>query len=164
MRINEKILRAYVRRILIEQEEKPDEEMEMEMGGEEGGEEEAEEGGAESDGIDNDGDGETDEEGETAEEKGEAEEEEALEDEGEDVENKSQAVEELKAFIENGIPQIPNAQLDALMDQFKILAQQAAEGKLAAKEEEIQKDVGQNVGDDEVEADAAEAEGAEDKQ
>ena len=39
MRINEKILRAYVRRILIEQEEKPDEEMEMEMGGEEGGEE-----------------------------------------------------------------------------------------------------------------------------
>lgn len=146
MRLNESTLRSYVRSILREQEEKQEEE-----------------GGAESDGIDNDGDGETDEEGETAEEKGEAEEDAALEDEGEDVANKSQAIEELKAFIENGIPQIPNNQLDALMDQFKILAQQAAEGKLAAKEEEIQKDVGQNVGDKEVTADAAEAEGAEDK-
>jgi hypothetical protein len=151
MRINEKTLRAYVRSLLVEQEE---EEMGLE-------DEEGED--PESDGLDNDDDGETDEEGETAEEQGEEEEEAALEDEGEDVANKSQAVEELKAFIENGIPQIPNAQLDALMDQFKILAQQAAEGKLAAKEEEIQKDVGQNVGDDEVEASAAEAEGAEDK-
>ena len=146
MRITEKILRVYVRNLLLEQ-----------------GLEEPEDGDAESDGLDNDDDGETDEEGETAEEKGEEEEKAALEDEGEDVANKGQAIEELKAFIVNGIPQIPNSQLDALMDQFKILAQQAAEGKLAAKEEEIQKDVGQNMGDDEVEAGAASAEGAEDK-
>ena len=146
MGLNEKTLRAYVRDILLEQEEKN-----------------PATGEPESDGIDNDGDGETDEEGETAEEKGDAEEDAALEDEGEDVANRSQAVEELKAFIENGIPQIPNNQLDALMDQFKVLAQQAAEGKLAAKEEEIQKDLGRNVGDKGVMAAAEEAEGAEDK-
>ena len=58
MRITEKILRAYVRSLLLEQ-----------------ALEEPEEGGAESDGLDNDSDGETDEEGETAEEKGEEEEE-----------------------------------------------------------------------------------------
>ena len=150
MRINEKTLRAYVRSILLEQGPPGRENDASEEGAED----------AESDGVDNDQDGEVDEEGETAEEQAEREDEEALGEDGvdEDVENKSQAVEELKAFIENGIPQIPNAQLDALMDQFKILAQQAADGKLAAQEEEIQKDVAQNTGDDEAEAAAEDAE------
>jgi len=149
MRMNEKVLRAYVRSIL--QEQGPPGRENDPAGAEED---------AESDGVDNDQDGEVDEEGETAEEQADREDEEALGEDGvdEDVENKSQAVEELKAFIENGIPQIPNAQLDALMDQFKVLAQQAADGKLAAKEEEIQKDVAQNTGDDDAEAAAEDAE------
>jgi hypothetical protein len=160
MRIQEKTLRQAIRQILLEQEEKQAEE-----GAEEGAEEAPEEGGEESgdlesDGVDNDGDGEVDEEGETAEEKEEAKEEAALGEDGVDdeIENKGVAIEELQAFIKDGIPQIPNNQLDALMDQFKILAQQAADGKLAAKEEEIQRDVAQNTGDDEAEAAAATAE------
>lgn len=74
------------------------------------------------------------------------EQEEKKEEEEDDDTSKKAAKEELLNFANKGLQEVPNNQVDALMDQFKGLVDMAIDKKLAAKEEKLEKKMDQESG------------------